>query len=58
MADLRMTVLLHQGHFDAAMRDPWQGIRSLSHKPRGIFLARDLKTRQGSFKMRFKGDKV
>lgn len=37
---------------------PWQGIGSLSHKPRKIFLARDLKTKQESFKIRFKGDKV
>lgn len=44
--------------FDAGMGGPWQGIGSLSHKPRGIFWARELKTKQESFKMRFKGDKV
>lgn len=44
--------------FSAGMADPWQGIGSLSHKPRGVFLARDLKTKQESFKMRFKRDKV
>lgn len=44
--------------FDAGMTDLWQRIGSLSHKPRGIFLAGALKTKQESFKMSFKGDKV
>lgn len=42
---------------DAGMTGPLARNRSLSHKPRKVFLARDLKTKQESCKRRFKGMK-
>lgn len=59
MADLRPWIeLFWTIDLSAGLTGPWQGIRSSSHKPRGIFLAGALKTKQESFKMRLKGDKV
>lgn len=54
---LRTTVLLDHG-LRCWNDRPWQRIGRLSHNPRGIFLARDLKTKQESLKMRFIGAKV